>query len=277
MAGLKKLITRFFIYLVLVITDVVSVFPILWVIISSFKTNAQILSSPFTLPTSISFDAYAYLFTKYNFLGYALNSLIVSVVSTFVSLLFYAMGAYVIAKFNFPGKNLFYVLFAMTLLVPGQSKAQPIFALIMNLNLYDNIWGLTLVYLSGGMAMSMFILKAAFMSVPKSLDEAAELEGAGFFRRFWSINLPLTKSGLSTAGILMFLGNWNEYFYASLLTSSDKNRTLPIALQFFNEAFSYDYTKLFAALTVVVLPGIILYACAQEQVQASVAASGVKG
>ncbi len=90
------------------------------------------------------------------------------------------MGAYVIAKFNFPpGKNLFYVLFAMTLLVPGQSKAQPIFALIMNLNLYDNIWGLTLVYLSGGMAMSMFILKAAFMSVPKSLDEAAELEARG--------------------------------------------------------------------------------------------------
>ncbi len=88
----------------------------------------------------------------------------------------------------------------MTLLVPGQSKAQPIFALIMNLNLYDNIWGLTLVYLSGGMAMSMFILKAAFMSVPKSLDEAAELEGAGFFRRFWSINLPLTKSGLFYRG-----------------------------------------------------------------------------
>ena len=77
--------------------------------------------------------------------------------------------------------------------------------------------------------------------------------------------------------ILMFLKNWNEYFYASLLTSSDANRTLPLALQFFTEAFSYDYTKLFAALTVVVLPGIILYACAQEQVQASVAASGVKG
>lgn len=75
----------------------------------------------------------------------------------------------------------------------------------------------------------------------------------------------------------MFLNNWNEYFYASLLTSSDLNRTLPLALQFFNEAFSYDYTKLFAALTVVVLPGIILYAFAQEQVQESIAASGVKG
>ena len=125
--------------------------------------------------------------------------------------------------------------------------------------------------------MSMFILKSTFMSIPKSLDEAAAIEGAGFFRIFWKINLPLAKSGLATAGILMFLNNWNEYFYASLLTSSDLNRTLPLALQFFNEAFSYDYTKLFAALTVVVLPGIILYAFAQEQVQESIAASGVKG
>jgi len=125
--------------------------------------------------------------------------------------------------------------------------------------------------------MSVFILKSTFMSIPSSLDEAARLEGAGFLRVFFQINLPLAKGGLATAGILMFLNNWNEFFYASLLTSSNKNRTLPVALQFFTESFSYDYTKLFAALTLVVLPGIILYALAQEQVQASVAASGVKG
>ena len=252
-------------------------FPIIWVIMSAFKTNAQILGSPFSLPTSISFDAFAYLFEKYNFLRYALNSLLICITSTGLSLIIFAMGGYVIAKYKFPGRNFIFALFTITLLVPAQSKAQPIFSLIMNLNLYDNIWGVALVYLSAGLAMSMFILKSTFMSIPKSLDEAAAIEGAGFFRIFWKINLPLAKSGLATAGILMFLNNWNEYFYASLLTSSDLNRTLPLALQFFNEAFSYDYTKLFAALTVVVLPGIILYAFAQEQVQESIAASGVKG
>ena len=96
-------------------------------------------------------------------------------------------------------------------------------------------------------------------------------------RTFWTINLPLAKSALATAGILMFLGNWNEYYFASLLTVSDSQRTLPIALAFFTSEFSYNYTQLFAALTIVILPGIILYAIAQEQVQASVAASGVKG
>lgn len=277
MDNLKKIAVKIFMYAVMIFTVVVSIFPILWVVMSAFKTNAQILGSPFSLPTSISFDAFAYLFEEYNFIRYFINSLVICVSSTALSLVIFAMGAYVIAKFRFPGKTLIFALFTVTLLVPAQSKAQPLFSLIMKLDLYDNIWGVSLVYLSMGLAMSMFILKSTFMSIPKSLDEAAALEGAGFFTTFWQINLPLAKSGLATAGILMFLNNWNEYFYASLLTSSDNNRTLPLALQFFNEAFSYDYTKLFAALTVVVLPGIILYAFAQEQVQASVAASGVKG
>lgn len=264
-------------YAVMLFTIAVSVFPIIWVVMSAFKTNAQILSNPFELPTQINFDAFVYIFEKYNFVRYFGNSLLICIVSTAISLVIFAMGGYVIAKYNFPGKNVMFALFTITLLVPAQSKAQPIFSLVTDLNLYDNIWGVALVYLSMGLAMSMFILKATFMAIPKSLDEAASLEGAGFFTTFWKINFPLAKSGLATAGILMFLNNWNEYFYASLLTSSDETRTLPLALQFFTESFSYDYTKLFAALTVVVLPGILLYIFAQEQVQASVAATGVKG
>ncbi len=274
---LKKIGGKTFVYVVMLFTVIVSIFPIIWVVFSSFKTNAEILGNPFSFPTSLSFEPYVYLFEQYDFLLYAFNSFSVSMVATLISLLFYSMGAYVIAKYNFWGKNLFYILFTLTMLVPGHTKAQPIFTLILEMNLYDTREGLMLVYLSGGMAMSMFVLKAAFMSVPMELNESASLEGASFFTKFWTINVPLVKGALSTAGILMFLGNWNEYFYASLLTSSASNRTLPLALQFFNEAFSYDYTKFFAALTVVVLPGIIIYAVAQEQVQESIAATGMKG
>ena len=259
------------------IVIILSVFPILWVIMSSFKTNGEILSSPLALPAHFSLDTFIDIFQKYSFPTYFFNSLLAAGVSTLVSLLFYAMGAYVIAKFEFPGRKLLFALFTITLLVPSHSKTQPIFSLITKLNLYDSIWGVTLVYLSAGMAMSIFVLKAGFMAIPKSLDEAATLDGASFFRTFWTINLPLAKSALATAGILMFLGNWNEYYFASLLTVSDSQRTLPIALAFFTSEFSYNYTQLFAALTIVILPGIILYALAQDQVQASVAASGVKG
>ena len=259
---IKKILTNILIYGTEFIVIMLSVFPIVWVALSSFKTNAQILEGPFTLPTGITTakEAYTYLFQKYDFFSYFGNSLMISLISTVISLVCFAMAAYVLAKYEFPGRNLIFALFTITMLVPGHAKAQPIFSLINSMHLYDTKTGLILVYLGSGIAMSIFILKSAFMGVPKELDEAATIDGAGFFRTFFMINLPLAKSGLSTAGILMFLG-----------------RTLPVALQFFNQSLSYDYTKMFAALTLVVVPAIIVYCFAQEQVQESVAASGIKG
>lgn len=274
---IKNILFKVFMYACLIFTVVVSLFPILWVIMSSFKTNAQILSSPLELPTNISFSAYKSVLEQYSFGTYAINSFLISTFSTALSLLFFSMAAYVFAKYRFPLKNLLYALFTITLLVPAHTKTQPIFSLIMQLGLYDSKIGIGLVYLSGGIAMSLFILRSSFLSIPKELNEAASIDGSSFVRTFFQINVPLAKSGLATAGILMFLGNWNEYYFASLLTSSPTNRTLPVALQFFNQSFSYDYTRMFAALTIVILPGIIIYMLAQEQVQSSVASSGVKG
>ncbi len=264
-------------YLVLIFIVLVSVGPILWVIMSSFKSNGAILTSPFSLPDTYNLDAYEKVITQFNFGTYALNSLTIASSSTVVAMIILSMSAYVIAKYQFPLKNLIYVLLTVTLLVPGHTKTQPIFSLIMSLNLYDTKAGLFLVYLSSSIASSLFILRSNFASIPRELNEAAEIDGSGFFRTFWQINMPLAKTGIFTAGVLMFLGNWNEYYFASLLTSSPANRTLPVSLASFNQAFSYDYTRMFAALTLVVMPGIIIYMLAQEQVQASVAGAAVKG
>lgn len=274
---LKKVSSKTLMWLIMLFTIIASVFPIIWIMMSSFKTNGEIMSGPFILPSHINFNAYAYLFQKYDFLTYTLNSILVSFLPTILSLVFFTMGAYVIAKYKFPGKNLFYVLFTMTLLVPSHSRTQPIFSLIVGLNLYNTKTGLMLVYLSSGMAMSMFILKNTFQSIPEELNEAARIDGASFLKTFLLIDLPLAKNGLFTAGILMLLANWNEFYYANLLISSSKNRTLPVVTILFNSMFSYNYTNTFAALTVVVLPGIIFYALAQKQVQDSIAATGIKG
>lgn len=272
-----SLTERLFSYTVMLFTVVVSTFPILWIVVSSFKTNKAILGDPFALPTSISFKAYADVFTQYNFLVYFKNSLIIATSATLIAVFIYALAGYIFGKFDFFGKNVLFVLCTITLLVPGYARAQPIFTIVMKLNLYDTKAGLVLVYASFGMALALFILRVTFMSIPKDLDEAAIIDGAGFWRIFWNVNLPLAKSGLATSGILLFLANWNEYFYALVLTTSEANRTLPVALGFFNEAFSYNYTYMFAALTMIIIPGIIIYLLVQEQVQQSVASSGVKG
>ncbi|WP_372661067.1 carbohydrate ABC transporter permease [Cohnella sp.] len=273
----RGLAVYLFSYAVMLFTVMVSLFPILWVVVSSFKTNKAILGDPFALPTSISFKAYVDVFTQYNFLIYFKNSMIIATSATLIAVFIYALAAYIFAKFDFFGKSLLFILATITLLVPGYARAQPIFTIVMKLNLYDTKTGLVLVYASFGMALALFILRVTFMAISKDLDEAAIIDGASFWRVFWSVNLPLAKSGLATAGILMFLANWNEYFYALVLTSSKDNRTLPVALQFFNEAFSYNYTYMFAALTMIILPGILIYLLVQEQVQQSVASSGVKG
>lgn len=143
----KKGLSCVLMYSVMLFVIIISLFPILWVILSSFKTNAEILGNPLSLPASFSFDAFIHLFENYNFPVYFANSLLSSVVATAVSLLIYSMGAYVIAKYRFPGRMLLYLLFTITLLVPGHSRTQPIFSLIMKLGLYDNIWGVTAVYL----------------------------------------------------------------------------------------------------------------------------------
>ena len=277
MKTLGKVVTKTMMYSIMLFIVLFSVFPVLWVIFSSFKTNGQILAGPFVMPSSIDFSAYRYLFEKFNFMTYFYNSLFVSIVPSVASLMIYAMAAYVIAKYEFPGKHLFFTLFTITILVPTHARIGALFSLIMRLGLYDTKAGLALVYMSFGMALSMFILKGTFQSIPKELNEAAIVDGAGFFRIFWSVNLPLARNGLVTAGVLMFLTNWNEFYYALLLTASQANRTLPIITTLFNTQFSYDYQKTFAALALLILPGIIIYAVAQEQVQASLASGAVKG
>jgi len=273
----KKIVLHIAMYLVLGFITVVSIGPLIWVAMSSFKTNSEILSSPFALPSSIGFGAYIEVLQRDNFLLFTGNSLLYATVATTVSLIAYAMGSYVFAKYRFPLKGLLFSLLAVTLLVPAHSRTQPIFSLINQLNLFDTRTGVILVYISGGLAISLFIIRSAFASIPKELSEAAVIDGAGFFRNFFQVHLPLAKGGLATAGILMWLGNWNEFFFASLLTASARTRTLPYALAFFNEVFAFNYTRMFAALTIVILPGIIVYALAQEHVQMSVASTGVKG
>ena len=269
--------TLFLIYLLFAFVVLVSIGPLVWVVMSSFKTNGDILTKPFALPTGFDFTPYLSVIKGNNFLQFALNSVIISSIATAGSIFMYAMGAYVFARYQFPLRSLLFALFTLTMLVPGHTKTQPIFHLIMQFNLYDTRAGITIVYLSGGIAMSLFVMRAAFASIPKEMSEAAIIDGVGFFRNFWQMHIPLAKNGLATAGILMFLGNWNEYFFASLLSSSPKTRTLPYALAFFNETYAYDYTKMFAALTLIILPGIVVYAVSQEQVQMSISSGSVKG
>ena len=264
-------------YLFMGLCSLVALFPIVWVIMSSFKTNAEILSNGIGLPSSLSPDGYISALTISPILKYFGNSVIITVITTVLNVLFLAMAAYVFARARFRGKNLLYFILSLSLVVPTTALLQPVYSVVNTMGLYDTKMGLILVYTAINMPMSLLILRGTFQSIPRALEEAAYLDGASFLRTFFQIVMPCAKGGLTSAAVLTFLNSWNEFTFALMLTNGQDARTLPLSLSYFTAQFSFNYTAMFAAVTIAVIPSIIVFAVFQEQVVSSLTAGSVKG
>lgn len=272
-----KTLGTIFKYLVILIVLIVSLFPIIWVVISSFKTNAEIMKSALTLPTHFYFTGYKIALSLSPIVICFRNSILISVTSTFLNVLFVGMGAYVVARYDFSYKNAVTLMFTSILLVPGIALSYPIFKIIRTLGLYDTKTALIIVYIAMGMPTTFYVLRSYFLSIPKEIEEAAFIDGSSFVNTFFRIIVPIAKPGLFSAAILQFLFAWNEFFFALLLTTSTGSRTLPLTLSYFTSMFSANYTALFAAITIIIIPTIIAYAFMQEQIVGSLASGAVKG
>ena len=273
----KQKAARVFSYLFMALCVLVALFPIVWVVLSSFKTNREILSNGLQLPSTFSFSGYKQALEMAPILKFFVNSLIVSFASTALNVFILAMAGYVFAKKKFRFKNLIFGILSLSMVIPSTALMSPVYTVITKLHLYDTKMALILVYTALNMPISLMILRSAFAAIPTELEEAAYIDGAGFFRTFWQVMMPCAKGGLASAAVLAFLGSWNEFTFALLLTSSTSTRTLPLSLSYFTSQFSFNYTAMFAAITLAVLPSIIVFSIFQEQVCSSLTAGSVKG
>lgn len=273
----KQKAARVFSYLFMALCVLVALFPIVWVVLSSFKTNREILSNGLQLPSTFSFSGYKQALEMAPILKFFVNSLIVSFASTALNVFILAMAGYVFAKKKFRFKNLIFGILSLSMVIPSTALMSPVYTVITKLHLYDTKMALILVYTALNMPISLMILRSAFAAIPTELEEAAYIDGAGFFRTFWQVMMPCAKGGLASAAVLAFLGSWNEFTFALLLTSSTSTRTLPLSLSYFSSQFSFNYTAMFAAITIAVLPSIIVFSIFQEQVCSSLTAGSVKG
>jgi raffinose/stachyose/melibiose transport system permease protein len=187
------------------------------------------------------------------------------------------MAGYVFARFTFRGRDTLYMILSLALVIPMTALLHPVYMTINALGLANTKTGLVLVYTALNQPMSLLILRTTFQAVPRSLEEAAMVDGAGFIRTFFRIMLPVAKSGLASAGVLTFLNCWNEFTFALILTSSQSARTLPLSLSYFTSQFSFNYTAMFAAITIAVIPSIVVFVIFQEQVVSSLTAGAIKG
>lgn len=266
--GAKK-----FRYAIMAIVLFISLYPILWVLISSFKEKPGGLG----LPEKWVFDGYITIFTKLDIQTYFLNSIIITCVSTLLSVTIVAMAAYVVARMNFKGKGLITLMFSTTLFIPAISISFPIYRLLGELGLRDTRIGVIFIYSGLGIAVTYFILQSYFMSIPKEMEEAARVDGCGYFGTFFRIILPIAKPGLATAAIMAFLNNWNEYYFASLLLKSPEKMTIPALLGQFTSAYSRNLNGMFSAIIVAVVPTIIVFCLLSETFVRSLTAGAVKG
>ena len=273
----KQKAARVFSYLFMALCVLVALFPIVWVVLSSFKTNREILSNGLQLPSTFSFSGYKQALEMAPILKFFVNSLIVSFASTALNVFILAMAGYVFAKKKFRFKNLIFGILSLSMVIPSTALMSPVYTVITKLHLYDTKMALILVYTALNMPISLMILRSAFAAIPTELEEAAYIDGAGFIRTFWQVMMPCAKGGLASAAVLAFLGSWNEFTFALLLTSSTSTRTLPLSLSYFTSQFSFNYTAMFAAITIAVLPSIIVFSIFQEQVCSSLTAGSVKG
>jgi raffinose/stachyose/melibiose transport system permease protein len=256
---------------------IIAVVPFIWVLLSSLKTNREILTFSFGYGGGVYWQNYRNAFRIAPIARYFGNSVFITFFGIVINLLIMSMAAYVLARVEFKLKTFFRLLFSLGLLIPGAALLLPLYTTVKTVGLYNNIWGLIFVYTAFGIPTSVFIMSSYFLTIPKEMEESAYIDGAGFIRTFGIIVLPLARPAFATAGIMQFLHCWNEFQFALTLTTGHEARTLPVALYYFKSAFASDYGAMFAAIVLVSLPSIIVYICLQEQVVSGLAAGSVKG
>lgn len=264
-------------YIFMLFFSLIAIGPIVWAFISSFKTYAEINSSALSWPSSFNLDNYKAAFMYAPIAKYFLNSVIIVGISVLVTVTLVAMCAYIISRFNFKLKTLIILLISASLMLPAQAISQPLFAIFQKLGIFDTKLGLIIVYSAMGIPMSFFVMTSYYKTISMALEESAYIDGASFLQTFWHIILPLAKSGLVTIALLQFINTWNEFYFALMLTSGDTARTVPIALNYYMGTFANNYSALFAAVVMTVLPTIFVFIILQRQVMESLTAGAVKG
>jgi multiple sugar transport system permease protein len=257
---------------------VVMIVPFFYMLSTSLKPDRLVLEvPPRLLPSHPTTANYTGAWTSNDFGRYFLNSVLVAVATTLLTVLLASMMAFAFARFDFPGKGLLFALMLLGLMVPTIMLLIPQFLLAKKLMLLDTLWGLIVFYAGGNLALNTFLLRSFFRDIPRELEEAMVVDGAGPWTRYRRLILPLSRPALATVGIFTFLASWDEFTWALTIISDPKKRTLPIAIALFQGQHATSWGLVFAASVIAVLPVILIFITFQRQFVSGLAAGALKG
>jgi multiple sugar transport system permease protein len=249
--------------------------PFLWTISTSMKTlqESQFFS---LLPDHFRLTAYREALTKFDFLRYTANSAGLAAVVTAGNLFLASLGGYAFARLRFPGREVLFMIVLSTLMIPDQLRLVPVFQMLTNWHLIGHYHGYVLIKL--GAAANLFLMRQYFLSIPRDLEEAAKLDGAGYFKTFWRVMLPIATPALAAVTILEFQGTWNDFFWPQIVfLGSPDHYTLPVGIAQFVFQYQTNWPPLMAASVIAITPIALIYIFFQRYFVAGIASAGVKG
>lgn len=264
------------IYIVLALGGIIMVFPYVWMILSAFKTPAEVNTSPPTwLPSSFNFDNFIYAFQTAPFAQYFVNSVIVTICCVCTTLFTTILAAFAFSRLSFKGRDLVFSLFLALMMVPFEMLVITNYSTIANLKLINTIPGLIIPFTSS--IFYTYILRNFFFAIPDSLYWSARVDGSSNWKYLWKIMVPIAKPAIVTITLLNAITSWNSFLWPLLIANTNKIRTLPIGLYAFITEGGVRYERLMAAATIVVIPMIILFLFARKSIVSGVARGGMKG
>lgn len=251
--------------------------PLVWTVMSALKNNREFFTSPWSLPGEFRIGNFADAWQDGNLGIYAFNSVWITGVSVVAIILVGSMAAYAFARLKFRGRDWLFTVFLLGLIIPIQGVLVPLFLLLKEIGLLYTYAGLVLSYIAWGLPLAIYVLRAFFLSLPQDLEDAARIDGCGLFGIYWRILLPIAKPAVATVAVFSALGVWNELLLVQLFIDEDTMRTLPRGLLAFSYQHQTRYDLTFAAVTMIALPMIGLYAVFQRWFISGLTAGAVKG
>jgi arabinogalactan oligomer/maltooligosaccharide transport system permease protein len=261
----------------LIAASVIAVFPIAWLVLSSFKPGYAVQSTELSLVKDPTLANYEYVLTQTSFPRWVLNSVLVAAFTMLIGVFMSATTGYALSRFNFPGRRQLMLVFLVTQMFPVSILIVPIYVIMARLGLINTLASLVIAYLTVGVPFCAWMLRGYFDSIPVSLDESAAIDGCGPFATFWRVILPLARPGLAVTGFFTFLTAWGEVAYATAFMQEDRKFTLGYGLQQFAPRFNPQWEYLTAAAVLVTIPAGVVFFYAQRHLVAGLTAGGTKG
>lgn len=273
----KSKVISVIVYVFLILMALLYLLPLFWVALTSLKDDKTLFVSPFAMPDRLKFENYTFAWTA-GYLGKAtLNSVFVCVVTLFLSMVVGSMAAFAIGRMRWKFSGLVMTYFLTGMMIPVHCVLIPLFTKFAKVGLSNNLWGLILPYLTFSLPVTIFIMTGFFQGLPNELFESACIDGCSIYKSFTHIALPLSRTGLFVTGLMTFVANWNELLLAMVFISDDKKKTLPVSLSKFVGPYNTNYSQMFAAIVIAIVPTIIVYCAFSNQIVDGLTAGAVKG